>query len=330
MPASLGISLPNRGVLFGAITVEEILDMSEVAERSGAFDSVWVGDSLLAKPRVEAIAILSAIAGRTCRVQLGTACMASFPYRDPLLLALQWASLDLVSGGRSVLCVCAGASGGWGMGESGNEVKAIHFNPSERLGRFEEGIEVVRRLWHEDHVTHHGQYYQYEDVTLQPRPAQRPCPIWIAVAPIGLKPELEQRAYRRVARLADGWMTARHPTPDELRRRIGKLDEALREAGRSVAGYPVSYHMMINLNDDAQKGWEEGVAFLAKYYGPMEEWKLRIWLAPGPPEEVARRIQEYIDAGCTLPILRFASWDGPGQLRRFIDEVRPRLRMEAR
>ena len=53
MPASLGISLPNRGVMFGAITVDEILEMSEVAERSGAFDSVWVGDSLLAKPRLE-------------------------------------------------------------------------------------------------------------------------------------------------------------------------------------------------------------------------------------------------------------------------------------
>src|SRR3990172_4988697 len=96
----IGLSLPNRGVLFGAISVEEILDLAGIADREQAFDSVWVGDSLIAKPRLEAIALLSAIAARTRRVALGTACMASFVYRHPVLFAIQWASLDVISGGR--------------------------------------------------------------------------------------------------------------------------------------------------------------------------------------------------------------------------------------
>ncbi len=64
----IGLTLPNRGVLFGATTVAELLDLSALADSSGYFDSVWVGDSILAKPRAEAITLLSAIAARTKRV----------------------------------------------------------------------------------------------------------------------------------------------------------------------------------------------------------------------------------------------------------------------
>src|SRR3989442_10436317 len=88
----LGLSLPNRGVLFGATRAGELVRLAEQAEASGAFGSVWVGDSLLAKPRLEAIALLAGIATRTTRVTLGTICMASMTLRDPILLAIQWAS----------------------------------------------------------------------------------------------------------------------------------------------------------------------------------------------------------------------------------------------
>src|SRR5919202_5999948 len=94
--ARYGLSLPNRGVLFGVTTVPELLELSETAEASGFYDSIWVGDSFLAKPRLEALAVLSAIAARTRRVKLGPACMASFPLRNALLLAPQGASLDVI------------------------------------------------------------------------------------------------------------------------------------------------------------------------------------------------------------------------------------------
>jgi alkanesulfonate monooxygenase SsuD/methylene tetrahydromethanopterin reductase-like flavin-dependent oxidoreductase (luciferase family) len=323
--ASYGLSLPNRGVLFGAITVEEILAMSEVADASGAFDSVWVGDSLFAKPRLEAVATLCAIASRTRRVKLGTACLASFPLRDPRLLACQWASLDVISGGRSLLCVCMGASGGEGMGEARREVEIMNFQPRERVGRFEEGIEIVRKLWDDDEVTHQGTYYSFERATLQPKPVQKPCPIWIANNPPADQPEVEARAYRRVARLADGWMTDGGPRPAEFGRRWDIVRRFLQEEGRSPEGFQASYHMMINIDDDPDRGWQNGVEFLTRYYGPLDEDFLRVWLAAGPPEEVARRIQEYVDHGCSLPILRFAAWDGMAQLRRCLDQVMPRL-----
>src|ERR1043166_2387092 len=97
LPVKLGLSLPNRGVLFGPTTVETILDAAVLAENSGIFESVWFGDSLIHKPRLDSIVMLSAAATRTRKVRLGVICMASFPVRHPVLLATQWASLDQLS-----------------------------------------------------------------------------------------------------------------------------------------------------------------------------------------------------------------------------------------
>ncbi len=100
-----GISLSNRSVVTGGNTVAEVVDMAVTAEISGAFDGVWVGDNLLSKPRLDYLVLLSAIAARTSRVNLGTICMASFPLRNPVQLAIQWSSLDVLSGGRTILAV---------------------------------------------------------------------------------------------------------------------------------------------------------------------------------------------------------------------------------
>jgi len=76
--ASIGLTLANRGVIIGAVTVPELFDMAKRAEDSGAFSAVWVGDSLLAKPRLESITLLSALAAITNRVKLAVGCMATF------------------------------------------------------------------------------------------------------------------------------------------------------------------------------------------------------------------------------------------------------------
>src|SRR5512132_3637272 len=149
-----GLSLPNRGVLFGATSVDELLAVSELAEASGAFDSIWVGDRLFAKPRLEALVLLSAIAARTRRVRLGTCCLSTFPLRDPILLAAQWAALDHVSHGRMVLGACIGGSPPREVAEA--EFAAFKVKLSERAPRMEEGMTILRRLWTEDHVSHRG------------------------------------------------------------------------------------------------------------------------------------------------------------------------------
>src|SRR5262245_46038827 len=102
-----GISLPNRAVLFG-LPAHVLLEMAERAETSGFFDSVWVGDNLLSKPRLESVVTLAALAARTRRLKLGEVCFASFTLRHPLVVAIQWASLDVISAGRTILAVCIG------------------------------------------------------------------------------------------------------------------------------------------------------------------------------------------------------------------------------
>src|ERR1700730_1008960 len=105
---SFGFTIPQRGVFFGIATWPEMLALAREADRNPLFDSVWVGDSVMAKPRPEAIAMLGALASAAGRVKLGVGCMASFPIRDPILFAYQWATLDLLSAGRMWLAVCTG------------------------------------------------------------------------------------------------------------------------------------------------------------------------------------------------------------------------------
>ena len=316
-----GLSLPNRGVLFGATSVDELLTLSEHAESSGVFDSVWVGDSLFAKPRLESLVLRSALAARTRRVRLGTCCLSTFPLRDPIFLAAQWAALDQVSHGRMVLGACIGGS----LPREKAEAEFAPFNVrlADRAPRLEEGMTILRRLWSEDHVTHEGRFWQFRDLTLEPKPVQKPCPIWIATNP---KPELTQahvvdRAIRRVGLMGDGWMTDNTPVA-RFKERWEAIREVARAAGRPTATMESALHLMVNVNDDRHAAFEESVKFLHTYYSPaMTREYVEGWLAYGPPSAVAEKIRAYVEAGCTTPILRFASWDQQGQLRRVLADV---------
>jgi alkanesulfonate monooxygenase SsuD/methylene tetrahydromethanopterin reductase-like flavin-dependent oxidoreductase (luciferase family) len=319
-----GLSLPNRGVLFGATSVDELLAISEQADASGAFDSIWVGDSLFAKPRLESLVLLSAIAARTRRVRLGTCCLSTFPLRDPLFLAAQWAALDHVSSGRMILGACVGGS----LPREKAEAEFAPFNVklADRGPRLEEGIAILRRLWTEARVTHEGRFYQFRDLTLEPRPVQKPCPpIWIATNP---KPELTKRhvmdrALERVGRLADGWMTDNTPVA-RFKERWALIRRVARDARRSPEPAEAALHLMVNINDDRTAAFKEALKFLQTYYSPaMTREYIEGWLAYGSPAAVLEKIHAYVEAGCTTPILRFASWDQKGQLARALADVMP-------
>jgi alkanesulfonate monooxygenase SsuD/methylene tetrahydromethanopterin reductase-like flavin-dependent oxidoreductase (luciferase family) len=318
-----GLSLPNRAALFG-MSPALLLETAEEADRSGQFHSVWVGDNFLSKPRLEAIVTLSAIAARTSNVTLGPVCLASFPLRHPMLLALQWASLDLLSGGRTTLAVCNGGAGSAGPLFAA-ELRAMGVKSTERVDRVEEGIALLRRFWGPEPVTYHGRFYTFDDVQLLPKPAQAHIPITIAVNPPNdAAPALVERALRRVARLADGWQTDGTP-PDIFRRRWEQVRAYAAEYGRSGAVTDAQLHLMVNINDDARQARREAVEFLNHYYGAgaISEDKLESWLAFGSPAAVAEKIAVFLDAGCTTPILRFASPDQRGQLERCITDVLP-------
>ena len=324
LPVKLGLSLPNRGVLFGLTTIDAILDAAVLAERSGVFESVWFGDSLIHKPRLDSIVMLSAAAARTQQVRLGVICMASFPVRHPVLLATQWASLDQLSKGRTILGVCIGG------GHEG-EMRAFGVRKDERVGRLTEGIKLLRKIWSDEEVNHRGKYYTLEGYRIVPKPAQKPCPIWIAVSPdrVVVGDEGVARAMKRVATLGDGYISVPVP-PDEMARRLDLIEQYAMEAGRSLDNFEVAIHGMVNINDDKQAAYAQSKDYFNHYYGPTypPESLIQVWLAHGPPRDCARLIQEWIDMGITTPVLRFTSNDQLGQVKRFVNEVLPLLRLK--
>src|SRR2546426_9451470 len=179
MANSLGLILANRAVVLGAIKARDLLDITVQAERWRVFDTVWVGDSLLAKPRLESVTLLSALAGITERVRLAVGCMATFVHRHPVMLAQQWTSLDVLSGGRAWLVVCLGGPSDANAAQAA-EHAVMGVRSSERVARLEEGVAILRTLFHETNASHRGRFYAFDGVTLLPRPVQNPCPVWIA------------------------------------------------------------------------------------------------------------------------------------------------------
>lgn len=318
-----GLSLPNRAVLFG-LDPRALFETADLAEASGVFDSVWVGDNFTSKPRLESIVTLAAIAGRTRRLKLGTICLASFPLRHPLLLALQWGSLDLASGGRTILAVCTGGSDRMGP-QFAAELAAMGVASNERIGRLEEGIALLRAFW-SGPVTHHGTYYHFENVDLLPRPDRR-IPIVLAVNPNSPDPAVTERAMRRVARLADGWQTDGTP-PGIFQARWRQVREYAAEYGRADEVTHNSLHLMVNINDDVAKAKREAVEFLDHYYGAgrISPEKLASWLAFGSPAAVIDTVMAFVEAGCNTVVMRFVSPDQRGQLERCVADVMPQLK----
>jgi alkanesulfonate monooxygenase SsuD/methylene tetrahydromethanopterin reductase-like flavin-dependent oxidoreductase (luciferase family) len=330
MKASFGLTLANRAVVLGAIRARDLIDLTGAAEASGAFDTVWVGDSLLAKPRLEAVTLLSALASATSRVRLGVGCMATFVHRHPVMLAHQWASLDVLSGGRSWLAVCLGGPDEAGAAQA-REHAAMGIKASERVGRLEEGVVILRKLFGEQQVSHQGRFYQFEGVTIEPTPVQQPCPVWIASNPTGLtwkggasaSDAVVERGFRRVARCADGWMTNK-VSPEEFRGQWSRIAAMAREEGRDPAALGSALYHNININEDRQAALEESKAFLDKYYTANFSAKfVEGWTAAGSPRQCVEQLRAYLDAGLSHIALRLTSWDQRGQLQRFLGEVAP-------
>jgi len=320
-----GLVLPNRAVAMGGSDAQQLLELAETAEASGAFAHVWVGDSILAKPRLEALTLLAAIAARTRRVRLGVACMATLPARDPLLLAHQWASLDLLSQGRTILGACIGGSAA--DPRQRGEYRNLGIEPGERARRLEESLLLMRRLWSEERVSHAGEFHRLEDATLEPRPLQRPPPIWVVASPRSdaASPERGERALRRVARLGDGWMTNAHPASElaKLRRRL--FDHA-REAGRSFEALPCCLYTNLHLDADREAAFRESKAWLDAYYSMRASREaVETAVALGPAEECAERLRGFAAAGATDVLLRFTAADPVEQLRRCLRDVLPGL-----
>jgi alkanesulfonate monooxygenase SsuD/methylene tetrahydromethanopterin reductase-like flavin-dependent oxidoreductase (luciferase family) len=334
-----GVNLNNREPLIAPdYDLGMLLDLAEVVEDHG-FDSVWVGDSLFSKPRYEPISLLAAISQRTSRVKLGTACMVSST-RNPLYLALEWATLDRLSGGRTIL--------GTGMGnpEEGvrREFEALGLDYKRRGDIFEEGLAVLRALWTDGRVTFHGEHFDYDDVSFSSgtemgplMPVQTPPPIWVVSNP-RLKgdaaPEVITRrleaACRRIVEYGDGWMTCcRAQHPDELVEQLRWIREAAERHGADFDRLVISYQVTMNIadsEDEARRAFDD---YISKYYPELSKaMDLSNWGPVGTPEQIAAWIRAFAEAGVDHFICRFGAIDQFDQVERFASDVLPQFTPE--
>src|SRR2546421_5582278 len=179
---AFGLTLPNRGVITGATTVPEMLKLAQRADTSGVWDSVWVGDSIFAKPRLDSLTLMAAIAAVTNRLRIGPACFASTPLRDARLLAYQWCSLDFLSGGRTTFVACQGGPRQDG-GRFYEEFANLNVEPSSRMRRMEEAIEILRLVSSQKSANYEGRHYSFKNLTALQWPAQKPVPNMVTRKP---------------------------------------------------------------------------------------------------------------------------------------------------
>lgn len=307
-----GVLLPTReAVMSGRSDPASLFQMAERAEALG-YDSIWVGDSLTARPRIDALTTLAAVGSRTRRVRLGTAIFLA-ALRHPVLLAYQLASLDWITGGRIDLGI------GYGRPKEPtqeHEFEILGLNPSARMKISEELVHVMRRLWRENDVSHAGNFSRFEHVTIEPKPVQPDgVPIWLASN--NVEPGL-----RRVARLGDGWLN-NLKSPEVYRECWDKIRGYATDVGRDPDSiHPAIYFTLAAGGKDAVV---EGQTFLARYYNRSYEAVANAMLCvTGSWDEVIDWMERYVNAGARTVVLRFAALDQLGTLERCAEALNRR------
>jgi alkanesulfonate monooxygenase SsuD/methylene tetrahydromethanopterin reductase-like flavin-dependent oxidoreductase (luciferase family) len=294
---NFGVLLPTREAIMSARA--DPSGLYRIAERAEAlgFHSVWVGDSLTARPRIDALTTLAAIGARTQRVRLGTAIFLA-ALRHPILLAYQLASLDWITGGRVDLGV------GYGRPKepaAEHEFEILGLDPSARMKMSEELVQVMRRLWRENDVSHDGKFSRFEHVTIEPKPIQPGgVPIWLASN--NVEPGL-----KRVARLADAWIN-NIKSPDLFGECWQKIQDYAAAAGRKPES--IQSGIYFTLAAGGKEAVIEGQQFLAQYYNRSYEAVANAMLCvTGSWDEVIDWTEKYIEAGARTVVLRFAAND---------------------
>ncbi|MCH8282210.1 MAG: LLM class flavin-dependent oxidoreductase [Chloroflexi bacterium] len=312
-------------VTFGcSFGVEGYWDVAEFARRAEAlgYDRVTTGEHLMdgnpPRPTLLGIPVMAAAAGATKSLQVMTGIVIA-PLYHPVLLAKLVTSLDVVSGGRL----------DFGIGISGQrgtqvEFDAVGVSVRTRGRRTNEMLEVMKRLWTEDHVSHHGDFFDLEDVTLLPRPVHQPHPpIWVSGR--------SDAAMRRAALLGDGWYPYLF-TVRRLRQSNETIKEIAAEAGRDLAGFHWGLNQPTSISENREEAMALAVANVGQRYVTPQRSAEDIAQAlcvTGTPEDCVQAIQERIDAGVRDINLGFLAEDSAGlfaQMEMFSRQVIPHFR----
>src|SRR5262245_47572698 len=313
MAVELGILLPTReAIMSGRPETASMLTMAERAEAAG-FDSVWIGDSITARPRHEPLTLLAAVAARTRRVRLGTAVLLP-ALRNPVVLAHIVGTLDRIAEGRLILGVGIAAD----TPAIRQEFAATGVPWDRRVGRFLEMLEICRALWSRGSVSFSGKHFTLDDVTVEPKP-QRPGgpPIWIG----GSGPT----ALREAARF-DAWFPT-GPSMEFFSEHWPGIQEAARAAGRAPDAVTGAAYVTLALDPSARAGEQRLDHFLETYYAaPAHAIRARQACYAGPIEGCAEWLQRWIDAGTRHILLRFAGGDQLAQVDQVASRLLPCLR----
>ena len=312
MPVELGVLLPTReAIMSGRPATASMLAMADRAEAAG-FDSVWIGDSITARPRHEPLTLLAAVAGRTKRVRLGTAVLLP-ALRSPVVLAHVVGTLDRVAEGRVILGVGIAADNP----AIRREFAHVGVPWDRRVGRFLETLEICRALWTRDHVSFQGKHFTLDDASVEPKP-HRPGgpPIWIG----GSGPT----ALREAARW-DAWFPT-GPGVEFFAAEFPRIQAAARAAGRPADAVTGAAYITLALDRDRAAAEQRLHAYLESYYAaPARTILARQACYAGPIEGCVEWLQRWIDAGCRHMMFRFAGGDQLAQVDEAAATLLPRL-----
>jgi alkanesulfonate monooxygenase SsuD/methylene tetrahydromethanopterin reductase-like flavin-dependent oxidoreductase (luciferase family) len=293
MAPRIGYLLPTREqIMAGQPQAATLLALAERAEGLG-FDSIWAGDSLVARPRHEPLALLAAAAARVRRAELGTAVLLP-ALRNPVLLAHQVATLDQIAEGRLILGVGIAAD----VPNIRAEFTAAGVPFEKRVGRLLEGLRLCRALWSGEPVDWDG-LWKVQGGVLGPTP-HRPGgpPLWIG----GSHPASLERAGKHF----DGWLPI---TPDAARwaEQWAEVQAAARNAGRDASALAGAMYLTLAVDDDASRANERLNAYLERYYGqPAAAMRSRQACYAGGAAGLAEWLDGYARAGASHLVLRFA------------------------
>jgi len=280
----------------------------ELCERNDV-DSFWQSDRLVSRdPQLESMSTMAALAGGTSRMKFGMN-VTVVPFRDPLILAKQCATIDFLSGGRLLPA--------FGVGPAvAPEWKAMGIPKQGRGARADEALRVMKRLWSEESVSFEGEHYRYENASISPRPVQDPLPLWIGGS--------SEAAIRRTAEIGTGWV-AGIQTPEQVGPVVAQIQQRAREAGRPLDpehfGAGVSYRFG-SLDDPVVQKTMRGFQRFNPDLDPHS------YFATGGADAVLERIEEYRGAGIFKFVLRpmaTGADDTMEQTRRLLEEVLPRV-----
>lgn len=318
-PPHIGVLLPTRELaMTGDYTITRLLDFARAAEELG-FDSVWTGDSLFARPRLDPLIVLAATAAVTTRVTLGTAAFTA-ALRHPLAGANTLSSLDQAAGGRLELALGAG----FPIPESAHEFASLGVPFDQRVGRLDETVLLWRRAWastqQPDATEFTGRYWHADRLDRLVPPTKSTGPrLWLASSGT-------PKVCERVGRLYDGWLPFL-PDTGAYSQAWQRIQQAARAHGRPDGAITPGAYLTVNVNDDPGTAHRELEDYVRRYYArSLAEMSAIQAYGFGDAADCAGWLAGYLRAGAHALVIRIGSLHPEEQLRTIAAHVLPALR----